>query len=121
MPRRIRDFVVKKIDEVSVVRFINKSLIAPGEVEKISSSIHGLIEGGACRFVLDFKNVELVSSSTLSMLLDLKKRLAKIQGALVLVSSRRLRELLDISKTRRLFKVTDDAQAAIDQIKAEKP
>jgi len=119
MPKQTQDFVVKMVDEVAVVRFINKSLIVPHEVERITAELNDLILQGTHRIVLDFKHVEYVSSSALSMLIALNHRLTDLKGGLVLSHPQRILELLDISKTRRLFKIADDPNAAIELLKAK--
>lgn len=120
MAKNTRSLIVKKVAGVSVVRFMNKKLIDPQDVEVFSTHLHDLIEKGAQRLVLDFKHVEFVCSSTLSMLLSLSKQLVKSRGALAIVHSTRLLDLLKISRTYSLFKIADSSRSAIKLLNAVK-
>ncbi len=113
MEKQSQDFVVRQTDGVTVIRFINKNLTAPHDLERISNAFNDLLGAGAHRIVLDFKHVEYISSAALGLLISLNKRLADLKGGLVLSHPESILELLRVSRTEKLFKVAADPKVAV--------
>ncbi len=70
------DFVHEKVQGVDVVTFCDRAPTDSEQIARIKQSLCDLVDGGADRLILDFRNVEYVCSLFLGMLLFVRKRLS---------------------------------------------
>jgi anti-anti-sigma factor len=82
-----------------------------GELE---ATLNSLMERGKKHLILDFANVEFLSSSGLRVMVNALKALRKVSGELVLAQpSDRVHSSLSIAGVDVLFKTFPDREAAI--------
>ena len=71
-------------------------------------------ELGRRKILLNFGNVEFLSSAALGKLITMNRKVQAVRGKLVLCNiSREIREVFEITKLDKLFTILPDEQAAL--------
>src|SRR3954452_9620391 len=83
-PRR-RRLEVEDIGEVTVVNFIDKKILDEQNIQKIGEDLFSLVdELGRKKILLNFSNVEYLSSAALGKFITLNKKVQTAAGKLVM-------------------------------------
>ena len=90
-------------------RFIDKKILDETNIQINGNQLFGLIdEDGREKIVLDFSNVEYLSSAALGKLITLDKKVKAARGKLRLCSIRPdIYEVFAITKLNKLFQIHD--------------
>jgi anti-sigma B factor antagonist len=107
---------VKEVGQVAIVDFINSQLMyGTFDIEEIENELSSLIsDHGYSKLLLDFSNVQYVSSTMLAKLVGLERRLQTAKGRLALCGlGPILMDTLRISQLERVFAIYDDVESAI--------
>jgi len=104
----IRDVTVATIDDASIVD-------AP-RLEAMAAGLYALVDDRACKkLIIDFAKVKAMSSSAMSILIELRKRIQAIKGSLVLCGLRpELQQLFKITGMNKLFGIYATEQDGLD-------
>ena len=108
------------IEGIAIVHFLDRELTEPYDSYdacEVGDQLASLVEdGGYTRLVLDFRDVEWVSSYILGRLVCLKKKVEKTGGQVVLcgMEFHLVREIFRITGLDRIFAIEADEQAALD-------
>ena len=89
---------LEDVGEVTVARFIDKKILDETNIQVIGNQMFAIVEDDGCRKVLlDFSNVEYLSSAALGKLIVMDKKVKAAQGATenVLCAPRHSRSLQD--------------------------
>lgn len=87
--------------------------------ETAEQQIMAKIDGGSKKLVLDFKELDYISSAGLRVLLMTAKRLKAEQGAFALCNlQEQIREVFDISGFLPILTVVEDMDSAINKLNA---
>ena len=79
--------------------------------------IRELIDGGNCVFVVDFEQLDYISSAGLRALLLMAKLLKEKDGRVCLANVKgNVRSVFDMSNFIAIFKMEDSVQAALDAL-----
>ncbi len=107
---------IEDVGEVTVARFVDKKILDEGNIQIIGNQLFGLVEeDGRMKIVLDFTNVEYLSSAALGKLITLDKKVKKARGKLRLCSIRpEIYEVFAITKLNKLFDIREDQEAALE-------
>lgn len=100
--------------EVTVVRFVDRKIIEPSQIEELGSELASLVEDEGRKFILiDFARVEFLSSAALNKLINVHNKLTPLGGKLKMCNLRReLEEVFVITRLNRLLDIrTDEAKA----------
>lgn len=110
-PRRLE---VEEINDVTVVRFLDKKILDEGNIEQIGNQLFGLVDqGGRKKIVLNFDKVEYLSSAALGKLITMEKKVKATSGKLRLCNIRpEIYEVFAITRLNKLFDIHDDEQSA---------
>jgi anti-sigma B factor antagonist len=110
--------VISRINNVAVVTFATASLLDPADMELTARELYGLADKQAQRkIVLDFSDVNFLSSQMLSVILSLNKRCQAIGGAVVVCGLRpELRKVFEIANLDRILRVEPDEEAALNAL-----
>jgi anti-sigma B factor antagonist len=114
-PHRRPALRVRAVDGTAVVDIIHaETLIAEEDISHLANQLHRLAEDGHARLVLNFREVQTMSSDVLGVLVALHRRLEKSQGRLVVSSlDPVLRAMLRICRLERVFDLhADEAEAS---------
>ena len=107
---------VRETDGVKVVRFQDRQLFDERTVRGVSEQIAAALpnDGSPIRLILDFSDVSLISSSLLSKLILLMRRVDGTRGRLRLCEmSPVLQQVFRTSNLDRLFHIDRDLRAAL--------
>ena len=114
-PRRIK---VTESGKVTVVTFNDSKIIDEAEIQEFGQELYDLVErDGPKKIVLNFGNVEFLSSAALGKLIGFDKRV-KQHGAELMLSNIRpeIYEVFAITKLTKLFVIKDDEADALAAI-----
>src|SRR5260221_7357177 len=113
-PRRRRLEVVEEGD-VTVVNFIDKKILDEQNIQKIGEDLFSLVdELGRKKILLNFSNVEYLSSAALGKFITLNKKVSTAGGKLVMCNiNEDIFEVFEITKLNKLFNIQKDEQTAL--------
>lgn len=107
---------------VKVVEFTESKILDEANITDIGSRVNGLIDATPRpRLLLDFHNVDHLSSAALGMLISANNRIRDKNGELRLASIKRpILEVFAITKLDKLFKIFPDRQSALKSFGVQK-
>ena len=113
-PRR-RRLEVEDIGDVTVVNFTDKKILDEQNIQVIGEQLFSLVdEHGRKKVLLNFSNVEYMSSAALGKLITLNKKVQAAAGRLVLCNiDPQIYEVFEITKLNKLFNIQKEEQAAL--------
>jgi anti-sigma B factor antagonist len=113
-PRR-RRLEVEHIGDVTIVNFVDRKILDEQNIQIIGEQLFGLVdEDGYRKVILNFGNVEYLSSAALGKLITLNKKLQQAGGRLVLCNiDPQIYEVFEITKLDKFFKIEKEEQAAL--------
>ena len=95
---------IEDLGDVTVARFVDKKILDENNIQIIGNQLMDLVDvDGRRKIVLDFGNVEYLSSAALGNIVKLNSRLKGVGGKLALCSIRP--EIHEIFKITQLHKV----------------
>lgn len=114
-PPRRRRLEVENIGDVAVVNFVDKRILDEQNIQAIGEQLFGLVEEqGHKKVLLNFANVEYLSSAALGKLITLNKKVAAARGKLVLCTiDPTIYEVFEITKLNKIFDIRKDEQAGL--------
>ena len=113
-PRR-RRLDLEEIGDVTVVSFVDKKILDEQNIQIIGEQLFDLVDNQAKKkILLNFGNVEFLSSAALGKLITLNKKVQTSGGKLSMCKiAREILEVFEITKLDKLFKIYKDEQAAL--------
>ncbi len=113
-PRR-RRLEVEDIGDVTVVKFTDKKILDEQNIQIIGEQLFSLVdELGRRKILLNFGNVEYLSSAALGKLITLNKKVNAVGGRLILCSiDPQIYEVFEITRLNKLFNIQREEQAAL--------
>ncbi|MCI0492590.1 MAG: STAS domain-containing protein [Planctomycetes bacterium] len=111
-PRRIK---ISVSGQVTVVTCSDSKIIDEIEIQEFGQELYDLVErDGRKKIVLNFSNVEFLSSAALGKLIGFEKRVKQHQATLVLSNIRpEIYEVFAITKLTKLFTIKDSEADAL--------
>lgn len=112
----IRRFDIEDVGDVTIAMFVDKKILDESNIEKIGNQLFGLVdEDGRRKVILDFANVEYLSSAALGKLITMDKKVKAAGGKLRLCCIRpEIYEVFAITKLNKLFTIYEDQDKALD-------
>ena len=110
-PRR-RRLEVEDIGDITVVNFVDKKILDEQNIQVIGEQLFSLVdELGRRKVLLNFKNVEFLSSAALGKLITMNRKLQTAGGKLVLCEiDPQIYEVFEITKLNKLFTIQKGEQ-----------
>lgn len=110
-PRR-RRLEVEDIGDVTVVNFTDKKILDEQNIQVIGEQLFSLVdELGRRKILLNFRNVEYLSSAALGKFITLNKKINGVSGKLVLCNiDPQIYEVFEITKLNKLFNIQKEEQ-----------
>lgn len=106
----------KKHDHVHVITLTGE-LIDKNQADKLIQEVNELIVGNHNRFVIDLGEMKYLNSSGLTILIQILTKARKAGGEAVIANvSKRIEELLVITKLNTVFTVADSVEKGITQL-----
>ena len=114
-PARRRRLEVEDIGDIAVVNFVDKKIVNEQNVQMIGDDLFRLIdELGRRKILLNFSNVDFISSAGLGKLITLHRKLQGMQGKLVLCKiAKDILDVFKITKLDRILTIAPDEQSGI--------
>ena len=114
-PARRRRLELEPIGDVTVVNFVDRKILDDQNIQVIGEQLFSLVdEQGLRKILLNFSNVEYLSSAALGKLITLNKKLQQVGGKLILCNiDAQIFEVFEITKLDRFFKIIKEEQAAL--------
>ena len=106
---------VEEVGDVTIATFVDKKILDENNIQQIGSQLFALVEeDGRKRVILDFSNVEYLSSAALGKLITMDKKVKANSGKLRLCSIRPdIYEVFAITKLNKLFDIKDAQEDAL--------
>jgi len=112
-PRRLD---IEEINGVTIARFIDKKILDESNIQIIGNQLFGLIDtDGRKKIVLDFGNVEYLSSAALGKLITMEKKVKAAKGSMRLCNIRPdIYEVFVITRLNKLFDIRETQEQALE-------
>jgi anti-sigma B factor antagonist len=107
MPEATPPVSVTTHKDIRIVEFTNNKILDEGNITDIGATLKSLIdEPGQPKLLLDFANVDHLSSAALGMLINVNNEIKKRDGMLRLANIKpQIFEVFVITKLNKLFKI----------------
>lgn len=106
---------IKRSDSIAVVEFADRKILEELSIQEIGEELARLVElEPGIRLLLNFKNVDHLSSAALGMLITLNRKVQAQNGSLKLSDiNHQIFEVFKITKLNRVFEIHDTADQAM--------
>src|SRR6202045_3218314 len=114
-PPRRRRLEVEDIGDVTVVNFTDRKILDEQNIQVIGEQLFSLVDqDGMKKLLLNFANVEYLSSAALGKLITLNKKLQAVGGRLILCNiDPQIHEVFEITRLDKFFKIMKEEQQAL--------
>jgi len=104
-----------KVGEVTVVKFIDKKIIDEASIQELGAELFGLVEQlNRKSILLNFSDVEFLSSAALGKLITLDRKVKSAKGRLKMCNIRpEILEVFQVTKLNKVFDIRGDEAEAI--------
>lgn len=111
-----RRIIIEDIGDIAVVQFVDKKILDEQNIQMIGDDLFRLVdELGRRKILLNFANVEFMSSAALGKLIRLHQRLQQAGGKLVLCGiSASILEIFVITKLDKMLTIVKDEQTGLN-------
>ena len=106
---------ITQTDDVNIVEFSDRKILEELSITEIGDELSKVVEGASePKLLLDFSNVEHLSSAALGMLIKLNKQVGEQGGQLRLSDiAPPIYEVFKITRLNKLFEIYDTAEKAL--------
>lgn len=110
-----RRLEVSEVGDVTIVRFVDRKILDEANIQELGQEMFQLVEeDNRQKLLLNFSNVEFLSSAALGKLITLDKKVKTHGGKLKLTNIRpEIYEVFAITKLNKLFEIKDDEADAL--------
>ncbi len=107
----------ENVDGVTVVSFVESKIVTEENIQEVGDQLYSLVEDEGCKnILLNFGNVQYLSSAALGKLINLKRKVTAVKGKLKLCCIHTdLLEVFRITRLDQVFEIHGDEQAALDK------
>jgi anti-sigma B factor antagonist len=105
--------------EIAHVEFVDRNILEESAIQQIGDEVTQLIESSSNpKLLLDFKNVEHLSSAALGTLITINTKIRNKGGQLRLTNiDKQIYEVFVITKLNKLFQIMDSPETALKSCK----
>ena len=106
---------VSKVGDVTVVKFLDKKILDEAGIQELGAELFALVEHDNRRsLVLNFSNVDFLSSAALGKLITLDRKVKAAKGRLKMSNIRpEILEVFQITKLNKVFDIRGEEAEAI--------
>ncbi|MBP89411.1 MAG: anti-anti-sigma factor [Planctomycetaceae bacterium] len=107
---------VSEVGDVTVVRFVDRRILDAANIEELGGELFGLVEDqNRQKLLINFTDVEFLSSAALNKLIILDKKVKTNGGKLVLAELLpEINQVFTITRLDQLFKIEPTEKSALD-------
>jgi anti-sigma B factor antagonist len=115
MAERLPPVAVTSQKDIQIVEFTNNKILDEGNITEIGLTLGALIDEPAMpKLLLDFANVDHLSSAALGMLININNKIRQKNGQLRLANIKpQIFEVFVITKLNKLFRILPNRQDAV--------
>ena len=106
---------ISEVGDVTVVRFQDRKILDAANIQELGEELFGLVENdGKKSLLLNFSNVEFLSSAALNKLIILDKKVKAASGKIKFCSLRpEIHEVFVITRLTQLFDIKGSEDEAL--------
>ena len=106
---------ISKVGDVTVVKFVDKKILDEAGIQELGAELFGLVEQDNRRsIVLNFSDVEFLSSAALGKLITLDRKVKAAKGRLKMSNIRpEVFEVFQITKLNKVFDIRGEEAEAL--------
>lgn len=110
-----RHLRLETIDGVTVVSFVDTKIVTEENIAEVGDQLYALVEDdGLSKLLLNFGNVQYLSSAALGKLINLKKKVGAVKGKLKLCCIHPdLLEVFRITRLDQVFEIYPEEAVAL--------
>jgi len=107
---------LEEIDGVTIAKFVDKKILDEANIQAIGANLFALIdEDGRRKIILDFSQVEYLSSAALGKLITMDKKAKAAKAKLRLCSIRpEIYEVFEITRLNKIFDIKGTQEEALE-------
>lgn len=115
MPEEKNHLIVREESDVVIVEFADRKILDELCISEIGEELAGVIESRPqIRLLLNFNNVEHLSSAALGMLITLREKVTKASGSLKLAGIiPQIYEVFKITRLNHVFDIHESENGAL--------
>ena len=115
--RESKRLKIRERGDVTVVSFMDRKILDESNIEEIGRELLEMVQSRpGIKMMLDFENVQYLSSAALGKLITLNKRVAEKAGQLVLCSIKpQIYEVFQITKLNKIFDIAEDETTGLSR------
>ncbi len=112
-----RHLRLETVNGVTVVSFVDTKIVTEENIQEVGDQLYNLVDvEGHRQLLLNFGNVQYLSSAALGKLINLKKKVGTVKGKLKLCCIHPdLLEVFRITRLDQVFEIYPTEQAALDK------
>ncbi len=109
---------VQYSDKATIITFSDSKILEEKDIKLLQDSLMAIIaETRGINLVLDFQNVEFLSSAILGLLIRISKKIYEQDGQLKLCNIKpKILEIFKITRLTKVFDINDDLDSALEDI-----
>lgn len=109
---------VEYSEDATVIAFTDEKILEDKDIEALQTSIMSVVDQSEqIRLVLNFCNVQFLSSAVLGLLIRLSKKIYEHSGELKLCNiNPKIYKVFKITRLTKIFDIYDDVEDAIESL-----
>ena len=109
---------VEYAENATIVTFIDEKILEEMDIQALQASVMSVVaEAERINLILDFCNVQFLSSAVLGLLMRISKKVYEKEGQLKLCNiSPRIYEIFKITRLNKIFDICEDVDNAIESL-----
>lgn len=115
MPDVKPNISVEYTDKATLIGFTDRKILEERDIRSLQTSVMSVVEQGeGINLILDFGNVEFLSSAVLGLLIRISKRVVEHNGTLKLCNiNPKIYEVFKITQLTKIFEIHKDVKSAV--------
>ena len=109
---------VQYVEDATIVTFVDEKILEEMDIQALQTSVMSVVdEAERINLILDFCNVQFLSSAVLGLLMRISKKVYEHGGQLKLCNiSPRIYEIFKITRLNQIFDIHEDVDRAIESL-----
>ena len=110
---------VEYAEKATIISFTDEKILEERDIKALQDSIMSVVESasGGIKLILDFGNVQFLSSAVLGLLIRLSKRIYEHDGQLKLCNiTPKIFEIFKITRLTKTFDIYKDVESAVEDL-----
>ena len=110
--------ILEYVKNAAIATLTDEKILEETDIQAIETTIIPLIEQApAINLVLDFANVQFLSSAVLGLLIRISKKVYESNGQLRLCNiNKKIFQIFTITRLDKIFEIFEDRQSALDSL-----